>query len=91
MLVIAVALIFFHLGKTTHPTFTFQKQPAGEVRMASPIFPVPKMDSRRKVTKSQKQAFKAKHRVVATRKRTHAKRVPAKAPSIGAGPKLVRE
>jgi len=96
MLVIAVALIFFHLGKTTHPTITFQKQKR-EVRLASPIFPVP--DFRKPTAKSRTiykkvvvpKKVKSKSPAIASKKFRKHRRSLSKAPSVGTAPKLVRE
>jgi len=94
MLVISVALIFFQLGKTTHPTFTGKKSHR-QVQLASPVFPVPQVKKVPRVTREKrkpvvkKSPVKSKARL-AKRFRKHRKAL-SRASTIGAPPKLVKE
>ena len=98
MLLISVARVCFKLGKTTHPTFTFQKVKR-DVQMASPVFPMPQFKTTPKalahrpviVMKKAKPKLKSKSPAVAARKFRKQRRALSKAPTVGTPSKLVRE
>jgi len=92
MLVISVAIIFFQLGKTIHPTFSPQKSHR-EVRLASPVFPVPQLKKYPKVSRDRKavatKKTKAKSKGHVAKKFRKQRR--ALSSSVGTPPKLVKE
>ena len=87
MLVISVALIFFHLGKVSHPTFAGHPI-RRDVKMASPILPIPQFKTKPKVKIARDEHWVKRPRKKLS-KRSGSK--VAKPVSVGNSPKLVRE